>query len=106
MTRINQGYPIELNRGVTKHSYDKFPPAIDVPINRDLQKGKNYRFMVILPPNIKIALFHGTATITDWETRGKLRSINYTPKTEGKLSIGAFDANEKRYYIILSYKVK
>jgi len=39
-------------------------------------------------------------------SRGKLRSINYTPKTEGKLSIGAFDANEKRYYIILSYKVK
>ena len=88
-------------------SYDKFPlKVIDVPINRDLQKGKNYRFMVTLPPNIKIALFHGTATITDWETRGKLRSINYTPKTEGKLSIGAFDANEKRYYIILSYKVK
>lgn len=87
--------------------YDKYPfKVIDVPINRYLQKGKKYQFKVKLSSNIKIALFHNTSTITDWTTNGNLRSISYTPRAEGKLSIGVFDPKEKRYYIILSYHIE
>lgn len=88
-------------------SYNKIPmKVIDVPINRHLRKGEKYLFKVSLPPNAKIALFHGASTLTKWNANGNIRDISYTPKAEGKLSIGIYDPNEKKYYIILAYTVR
>ena len=90
------------------YPYNKYTfKVVDVPLNRNLKKGKSYQFRVSLSPSLTIALFHESSTITKWKnTADNIRSINFTPKTKGTLSIGLLDPEDKKYQILLSYDVQ
>ncbi len=78
---------------------------VEMPMQKELRIGENYRFAVQKLQKCNIALIDDIAMYGDWQLQGNTYYIDYMPATTGKVHLGFNQTGGNEYSSVVVYEV-